>query len=100
MLDELNGRLFAAVVLRVVISPELPTVVAAADEFPRTAGVAVVPAAVPRSVTVSLPLLAGLLRGAASLAVVVTTTTPLAGRGLQGKCWVSNIFALKYFYNI
>ena len=82
------GVPLAAVVLRVVIKPELPAVVAAADEFPHTARVAVVPAAVPRSVTVSLPLLAGLFRGAASLTVVVTTTTPLAGRGLYGQCWV------------
>ena len=81
----------AAVVLLVVIKPELSAVVAAADQVPHTARVTVVPAPVPGSVTVSLPLLTGLLRGAAPLTVVVTTSTPLAGRRLQEQGGVSNI---------
>ena len=73
----------ATVVLLVVIKPELSAVVAAADQVPHTARVTVVPAPVPGSVTVSLPLLTGLLRGAAPFTVVVTTSTPLASRRLQ-----------------
>ena len=75
--------LLAAVVLLVVIQSELSAVVAATDQISQTALVAVVPAAVTRSVTVSLPLVTGLLGSATSLTVVVPATTPLARRRLQ-----------------
>ena len=88
----------ATVVLLVVIKPELSAVVAAADQVPHTARVTVVPAPVPGSVTVSLPLLTGLLRGAAPLTVVVTTSTPLAGRRLQEQGRVSNILFIYCYY--
>ena len=71
-----------------IIKPELTTIVAATDQVAHTALVAVVTAAVPRSVTVSLPLLAGLLWSATSLAVIVTAPTPLASRWLQDQSWV------------
>ena len=88
----------ATVVLLVVIKPELSAVVAAADQVPHTARVTVVPAPVPGSVTVSLPLLTGLLRGAAPLTVVVTTSTPLAGRRLQEQGGVSNVLFIYCYY--
>ena len=75
--------LLAAVVLLVVIQSELSAVVAATDQISQTALVAVVPAAVTRSVTVSLPLVTGLLGSTTSLTVVVPATTPLARRRLQ-----------------
>ena len=82
------GVLLAAVILLVIIKSELTAVVAAADQIAHTARVTVVRAAVPGSVTVSLPLLAGLLWGAASLTAVVPPGTPLVSRWLQGLCWV------------
>ena len=75
--------LLAAVVLLVVIQSELSAVVAATDQISQTALVAVVPAAVTRAVTVSLPLVTGLLGSTTSLTVVVPATTPLARRRLQ-----------------
>ena len=80
--------LLAAVVLLVVIQSELSAVVAATDQISQTALVAVVPAAVTRSVTVSLPLVTGLLGSATSLTVVVPATTPLARRRLQDQCGI------------
>ena len=80
--------LLAAVVLLVVIQSELSAVVAATDQISQTALVAVVPAAVTRSVTVSLPLVTGLLGSTTSLTVVVPATTPLARRRLQDQCGI------------
>ena len=83
-----SGVPLAAVILLVIINPELTTVVAPTDQIAHTALVAVVTAAVPGSVTVTLPLLTGLLWSATSLTVIVTTTTPLASWRLQGQSWV------------
>jgi hypothetical protein len=82
-------RPLAAVVLVVVVEPELPAIVAAADQVPLAPGVAVVEPAVAGTVAVSLSLVAGVLRGAAPPALVVTAGTALARGGLDGESsWI------------
>jgi hypothetical protein len=83
-LDELNRRLFAAVVLLVEVVAELLTVVAAADQVPLAAGMAVVSTSIQRTVAVSLALIAGILRCTAPPSLVVTTRAALAHRGFKG----------------
>ena len=62
-----------------VVSSELLTVVTAAHKARFAAFVAVTDSAVPRAVTVSLSLPAGVLRSAAPSPVIVPATAPLAG---------------------
>ena len=82
------GVLLAAVILRVIIKSELKTVVAATDQIAHTTVVTIVRAAVLGSVTVSLPLLTGLLWSATSPFTVVPPGTPLTSWWIQGLCWV------------
>ena len=70
-------RALAAVVLLVVVQPELEAVVAPADQVAPAAPVSVILAAVPGPVTVPLPLPTWVLRSAAPLAVEVSPSTSL-----------------------
>ena len=70
----------AAVVLRMVEGAELFAIVISALQISPAAGVAVVTAAVTRTVTVALPLPTRLLGRAAPPAVVVATRAALARR--------------------
>ena len=61
-----------------IVSSKLETVVAAAHQVTLTAGVAIIEASVTRPVTVALALFTGIVRGAASLTVIVATSASLA----------------------
>jgi len=69
----------------VVISAELPAVVAATHEVSLTASVAIMLTSITRSVTVPLSLPTGLLRSTTSPATkIVSPRTPLAWFRLKG----------------
>ena len=70
-------RPLAAVVLLVVVEPELPAVVGAAHELAPAPGVAVMPPPVTRTVAVALAILAWSLGAAAPPPVVVPPRTSL-----------------------
>ena len=70
-------RPLAAVVLVVVVVSELLAVVAAAHQVSPAPSVAVIETPVIGTITVSLPLTAGIRRSAASSAVIIPTRTPL-----------------------
>ena len=61
-----------------VVSAELETVVAATHQVSLAAGVAIIETSITRPVTVPLTLLTGIVRGAASLTVIVPTAASLA----------------------
>jgi len=67
----------------VIVSSELETVVTPAHQVSLAAGMAIIETSVPRSVTVSLTLIAGIVWGTASLAVIVTTSASLTFWRLQ-----------------
>ena len=92
MTATVGTRVFTAVVLLVVVVAELLAVVAAADQVPLAPGVAVVEPAVAGTVAVSLSLVAGVLRGAAPPALVVTAGAALARGGLDGESsWILSL---------
>ena len=66
-----------AVVLLVVIQPELLTVVRTTDQVSLAASVSVILPAVPRAITVTLPLVTRVLWGAASPAIEISSGTSL-----------------------
>ena len=70
-------RPLAAVVLLVVIEPELPAVVGAAHQLAPAASVAVIQPTVTGTVAVTLAVLAGLLGGAAPPPVIVPARASL-----------------------
>ena len=78
-----SGGFLTAVVLGVIVETKLEAVVGAAHQVSSTASVTIMGSPVIRSVTVSLPLLAGLLWSAAPPPPVVPPGTSLARRGLQ-----------------
>ena len=59
------------------VGPKLETVVTPTHQITLAAGMTIIETSVPRSVTVTLALLAGIFRGATSLTVIVTTSTSL-----------------------
>jgi len=73
-----------AVILGMVVGSKLETVVGATDEVSLAASVSIIVATVPRTVTVTLSLIAGVLRGAAPLTIVIPASTSLTCRRLQG----------------
>ena len=70
-------RPFTAVVLLVVIQPELQTVVGATDQVSLAASVSVILAAVPGAITVTLSLVTRVLWSAASPAIEISSSTSL-----------------------
>ena len=66
-----------AVVLLVVIQPELLTVVRTTDQVSLAASVSVILPAVTRAITVTLPLVTRVLWGAASPAIEISSGTSL-----------------------
>ena len=78
-----GGRPLAAVVLRVIVETKLEAVVGAAHQTSSTTSVSVMSSSVTRAVTVSLPLLARILRSAAPPPSVVPPGAPLTRRRLQ-----------------
>ena len=60
-----------------VVGSKLETVVGATNEVSLAASVSIIVTAVPRPVTVTLSLIAGVLRGAAPLAIVIPASTSL-----------------------
>ena len=66
-----------AVILLVVVGAKLEAVVGAAYQVPLAASVAVIVAAISGPITVTLTLITGGLRSAASLAVVIPPSTSL-----------------------
>jgi len=77
-------RPLTAVILGMVVSSKLETVVGATDEVSLAASVSVIVTAITRTVTVTLSLIAGVLRGAAPLAIVIPASTSLTCRRLKG----------------
>ena len=71
-----------AVIFRMVIFSKLETVVTSTNQVSFTASVSIMLTSITRSVTVSLSLVTGLLRGAASPPIVVSPGTPLTWPGL------------------
>ena len=74
----------AAVVLLVVVGPELLAVVSPTHQTSSTATVTVIDSSVSRTVTVTLSLTTGLLRSTTPPPVVVTAPTPLTRGRSQG----------------
>ena len=70
-------RPFTAVVLLVVIQPELQTVVGATDQVSLAASVSVILAAVPGAITVTLSLVTRVLWSAASPAIEIPSGASL-----------------------
>ena len=74
-----------AVILGVIVGAKLETVVGAADEVTLAASVAVIVTAVTRTITITLTLVTGVLRSAASPASFkVPAETSLVGRRVEG----------------
>ena len=67
----------AAVVLLVVVGAKLEAVVGATYQVPLAASVAVIAAAIPGPITVTLTLVTGGLRSTAPLAVIIPASTSL-----------------------
>merc|ERR1712044_74652 len=67
-----------------VVGSKLKTVVGPTDEVTFAASVSVIVTAIPRTVTVTLSLIAGVLRSAAPLTIVISASTSLTCRRLQG----------------
>merc|ERR1711894_297394 len=67
-----------------VVGSKLETVVGATDEVSLAASVSIIVATVPRTVTVTLSLIAGVLRGAAPLTIVISSSTSLTCRRIKG----------------
>ena len=76
--------LLTAVIFRMVIFSELETVVTSTHQVSLAASVAIVLTSVPRSVTVSLSFVTGLVWGTTSPAIVVPPRTPLTWPRLGG----------------
>ena len=60
-----------------VVGSKLETVVGATDEVTLAASVSIIVATVPGTITVTLSLIAGVLRGAAPLPIVIPASTSL-----------------------
>ena len=60
-----------------VVSSKLETVVGATDEVSLAASVSIIVTAIPGTVTVTLTLITGVLRGAAPLTIVIPASTSL-----------------------
>merc|ERR1712170_266281 len=67
-----------------VVSSELETVVGATDKVSLAASESVIVTSITGTITVTLSLIAGILRGAAPLAIVISASTSLTCRGLEG----------------
>ena len=78
-----SGGSLTAVILLVIVSSELETIVAAAHQVSSTPRMAIIDAAVQRSVTVTLAFTTGVFRCAASPPVIVPTPTSLVWPRLQ-----------------
>ena len=74
----------AAVVLLVVVVPELLAVVASTDKVPLASSMTVMEATIARTIAVALTLIAGVLRCTAPPSLVVPTGAALAYRGFYG----------------
>merc|ERR1719154_50348 len=74
----------AAVILLVVVGAKLEAVVGATYQVSLAASVAVITTAISGPITVTLTLITGGLRSAASLAIVIPPSTSLTCRRLQG----------------
>jgi len=77
-------RPLTAVILGMVVSSKLETVVGATDEVSLAASVSIIVTAVSGTITVTLSLITGVLRGAASLAIVIPASTSLTCRWFKG----------------
>jgi len=77
-------RPLTAVILGMVVGSKLETVVGATDKVSLAASVSIIVTAITRTITVTLSLIAGVLRGAAPLSIVISASTSLACRRLQG----------------
>jgi len=80
----LNQGPLAAVILLVVVGAKLEAVVGATYQVSLAASVAVIAAAIPGPVTVTLTLVTGGLRSTAPLAIIIPPSTSLTCRRLQG----------------
>ena len=60
-----------------VVGSKLKAVVGSTDEVSLAASVSIIVTAVPRTVTVTLALIAGVLRGAAPLTIVISASASL-----------------------